>query len=254
MNKLPQLSYLEWDSSFFGLDVFRFACTSSSNSIGASLRKISCKNKLLIYFQSSDFFFRQHSCYRSGLKITYEGKKMIYTKDLSGSINSSPFSVPLVDHRLSDSNYQQLFDLSLDAGQFSRFRKDLGVPYSVFLNLYHQWITKSVARIMADEIFVRYLDGLIVGFASVKKTSDIAAEICLIAVNVGYRGLGVGRDLIKAVQLWCTFNSIHRLSVITQGDNLQARSFYLNCGFSISEVAYLSHLRWTNKTPLVMPY
>ena len=255
MNKLLQFNHLEWDSSFFGLDVFQFACSGlSSNGIRSFLRTISCKNKLLVYFQSRDFLFRQHSSYRSGLRITYEGVQMTYAMDLSGTTHSSSLSAPLLGRYLPESNFQQLFDLSVEAGQFSRFKKDLAIPYSDFLKLYNQWTKKSVAGIMADEIFVRYFKGRIVGFASVKRTSAVGAQISLIAVNPSDRGLGVGKDLVKAVQHWCSCHSIRRLLVSTQGDNLLARSFYTNCGFSVSDVSYMSHLRWTSKTHKISDY
>ena len=96
MNKLLQFNHLEWDSSFFGLDVFQFACSGLGNNGIHSFKNNFCKSKLLVYFQSSDFLFRQHSSYRSGLKITYEGVQMTYAMDLSGTTHSSALSAPLL--------------------------------------------------------------------------------------------------------------------------------------------------------------
>ena len=48
---------------------------------------------------------------------------MTYAMDLSGTTHSSALSAPLLGRYLPESNYQQLFDLSVEAGQFSRFKK-----------------------------------------------------------------------------------------------------------------------------------
>lgn len=99
-------------------------------------------------------------------------------------------------------------------------------------------------------------DGTTRGVALVKRHFATAAELYLIAVDAGSRGLGLGRLLVAAVEADLAADGVRFLQVRTVGDSFedagyaQTRKFYLALGFA--PIEEFSHLDWNGPTLLLI--
>lgn len=55
-------------------------------------------------------------------------------------------------------------------------------------------------------------------------------------VSAEHRNLAIGSKLIQAAEAWAKENGVKRITLLTDGDNLQAQSFYQKNGFAPSSM------------------
>lgn len=87
----------------------------------------------------------------------------------------------------------------------------------------------------ADKIWVACVDGLVVGYihgADYECTySDSLKNIMAIAVDEKYRGLGIGKQLLMAVEQWAREDSCKGVRLVSGFNREKAHDFYLHCGY-----------------------
>lgn len=93
---------------------------------------------------------------------------------------------------------------------------------------YQSYINNS-ARV----IFLVYVDGSTAGQIRLRENWNNFAYVEDIAVDVGFRRLGVGRTLIEEAKRWARQRRLPGLMLETQDNNVQACRFYERCGFKI---------------------
>jgi ribosomal protein S18 acetylase RimI-like enzyme len=137
----------------------------------------------------------------------------------------------------------ELVDLALEAGRWSRFNRDPSLTRAQFERMFRMWIKNIVARRQADEVFGIYDKSTdkIVAFVSIKKKSLTHASIGLIAVDAQHRRKGLASVLMQRTLLWAAENSVE-VEVVTQEVNADARGFYEKFGFTLKEVSSDYHI------------
>lgn len=139
-------------------------------------------------------------------------------------------------------------ELAVSSGEWSRFRIDSNIPRSVFEGMFQAWITNSVNRSLADEVFVaKDTDsGDIVGIITLKMRPGNETNIGLLAVSRAHRRRGIASMLLHRAALWCLEQSgwdpAAKLSVVTQGANKVACSCYEKFGFRIGLTQDVYHV------------
>jgi dTDP-4-amino-4,6-dideoxy-D-galactose acyltransferase len=139
-----------------------------------------------------------------------------------------------------------LIELSLESGRWSRFGVDTNVPGSVYSAIFRGWITNSVNRSMADEVFVARdtTSGSDVGLITLKRR-ETDTNIGLLAVCPAYRNRGIASMLLYRAALWCleqtSWSTEATLSVVTQGANIAACKCYEKFGFSVRTTQDVYH-------------
>ncbi|QVY65781.1 GNAT family N-acetyltransferase [Polaribacter sp. Q13] len=215
---------LNWDSDFFKHEVFRIDFKENSDfQLLKGLTYVFSENPVM------------------GFSDSLQDIKITFTKDLS----SDEFidKETLKDIVKYDFDYvdENLLDLALQSGSYSRFKKDANIPNSKFEKLYDLWVRNSVNKKIADEIFVVFIDETISGFVTVKKNKHIC-KIGLIAVSQNFRGLGLGKKLMQRVDHWALENKCNLVEVETQLDNEIANKFYKSLGFLENKREYIYHI------------
>lgn len=76
-------------------------------------------------------------------------------------------------------------------------------------------------------------DGEPVGFATLRLDQAAVAHLDAIAVEVAWRGRGVGRRLLLSATQDARRRGARRLSLITADSNLAALDLFRKCGFSV---------------------
>ena len=218
---------LDWDSLFFGKQIAEYVFDNQNvENLDVSydliyvLSKTECEIKFKGYHQ------------------TYKENKVIYFKnDLTyndlNSENILSFSGTLFSR-------EELYNLSLESGKYSRFKCDKNFTAEQFENLYKKWIDNSLDFNFAEDVLVYLVDDKIAGFVTYKINNE-QGVIGLIAVLPNQQGKGIGKKLIQFVENKLIKSNIRILSISTQKENIEACSFYEKLGYEIKDSLIIKH-------------
>lgn len=211
---------LDWDSRFFEREIGLYNVLNQKDNFNCPP-----EFDLVYLFSDKELFY-------NGLPKCID-KKIIFIKEtVTEIVNES--NVELYDGALN----QELIELSIQSGVYSRFRLDKKLS-SYFELLYTLWIKNSIESDFADYILVYKLENKIIGFLTLKEKEDYF-QIGLISVSEKHRGKGIGTALLKKVDMIVGVNK--EVRVVTQLDNQSACNLYSKNGYSQSSLTYIYHL------------
>ena len=192
----------------------------------------------------------RHICKQSIFDLTYVFSK--YNETSLTPINTKVFykapleclpqekssgSVNIVDSQY----FNQIFDLALIAGHFSRFKLDTRFPNQVFEGLYKRWVENSFQAYhtvlsIGDKETLK-------GMVSLKlKESAGISNIELIGVHNAFQGQQIGKKLLAlCAQHIKAHSALGHLSVQTQLENKGACRFYERYGFQKQHQVNIFH-------------
>ena len=227
------ISKLEWDSNFFDLQVGKISLRNSKEEAKQIVKIIELSDFDLVYL------FSKFPLPNSTKNLFFNETKLTFKK--IPSCNNINIAFPF-DGELN----QDIINLTLDAGDFSRFKLDKRLNRH-FNDLYTKWIENSISKKFADEVFTIQKGNKIAGFITLKKVDKKSASIGLIAVKREFRKSGVGKKLILAAENWVSEQNLHNLYVSTQKKNVNACQFYHKMGFILEQKEYIFHI-WNSKS------
>ncbi len=237
MNNL--LKILEWDSNFFGYPVGKIIAENISIE---QLNILVCdakKRKIRLLYIITDPVDLLSIDALNKINARLVDQKITYHMNIDQSVIST------VDSHIEqfESNYptQQLINLSLQSGLYSRYKIDPAFRNNEFEKLYLAWIENSVNKKMADYTLIYNEKGNELGFVTLK-ISDHSAQIGLIAVDESSRGKSIGKKLVTAVINLLLQKNITELEVATQLANTDACNFYKKIGFTGSKTENIYHI------------
>ena len=102
-------------------------------------------------------------------------------------------------------------------------------------------------------VFVAEIDGEVVGMCSVQTLISTAQgapkgwieDVC---VDERFRGEGIGRMLLKAVDDWCLSRGMRRLQILCDTQNAPAMHFYKRLGWQPTQLQCL--VRFADESPI----
>lgn len=237
------IQYKAWDSQFFGYKVGALLYAGQHEvSVVQLLDCIKKSDFELIYFSCENFSASDRKLLEN--RATFYESKVYLKKEIHQLLdgNDALDGMQLIS-MIGQAADDHLLSLAYQSGLFSRFKLDKGFSGNEFEKLYKEWITKSVAGEMADEVFVLAdKQAEYKGFVTVKLEDDFA-EIGLIAVNEKHRGQNIGSSLLRAVEKYALEKGKRHVQVATQEINSTALNFYLKNGFKLVKKLELFHIR-----------
>lgn len=231
-----ELNKLDWDSSFFGIPVFRVSLDN-----GAQIEKIhqliSNRPSLVYIFLGEDEEPLRPQLASAG--ALFLGTRVRFVKEIVGHGETLGQGVEDYKGKADD----QLRTLALKAGACSRFRKDprLVSQYEAFYKL---WLENSLLGSMADKTFVHRSAECIDGFATCS-INDTCGKLGLIAVDDSARQRGIGGALMSAVENYYSSKGLSQSVVDTQAENESACRFYESLGYVVASRQFTYHW-WLN--------
>jgi dTDP-4-amino-4,6-dideoxy-D-galactose acyltransferase len=138
----------------------------------------------------------------------------------------------------------EMINLAIESGKFSRFCLDKRMPKGKFEELYGLWIQNSVSGNFADAVIICKIDNIIGGLVTLANKNRVG-DIGIIAVDESYRGIGIGKALMRAAENWFIENKYLISQVVTQEVNKPAKQLYEKCGFEIVKREFVYHI-WMN--------
>lgn len=222
------IEQVKWDSENFGMKVGNINYVSGTDL--DTLRQLAASEDYKVLFLKSPKI-------QEPLSILFHDEKIVYTQPHNSIEDYHNDAIKSYkNHPLTD----ELYDVAIQSGVYSRYNLDKRFPRSCFELLYRSWIENSVKTNYATDVLVYEIDSHIAGLLTYKIENNLS-DIGIIAVSKEYRGKNIGSELIKKYKSLLP-KSVTRLSVVTQGCNKVACKFYEKNNYSVSQVNYIYHL------------
>lgn len=237
------IQYRTWDSQFFGYKVGELSYSGQQEASVVQLLDFIKKSGFeLIYFSGENFSASDRKLLEN--RATFYESKVFLKKEIHQLLHGNNALNDLkVRSMIGEAADDHLLSLAYQSGLFSRFKMDRGFIDNEFEKLYKEWLTKSVAGEIADEVFVLADEEAgYKGFVTVKLKDDFS-EIGLIAVDEKHRGQNIGSSLLKAVEKYSLEKGKKHVQVATQEINRKALNFYFKNGFKLFKKLELFHIR-----------
>lgn len=231
----PSINKLDWDSNFFQFNVGRInGKLKDIEDVKDIDIKMNEKNYKLVYYSSIEELKVDES---ESLEVLLVDKKTTYLK----KINSSLIPHAQISSYTNDFPSTKLIDLAIQSGEYSRFNVDKKIGRKKFEELYRIWIIKSVKREIANEVIVFKYNNDIAGYLTIGEKNN-RADLGMGAVDLKYRGLGIGKILFENAEKWAFDNGYENIQIVTQGDNIPACNLYEKLGYIVDSKEFFYHI------------
>lgn len=225
-----KIDLLEWDTRFFGKK------TGSVNIDDAEINPaniVSAAKELefeLLYLFSK----------KPRPELETQGFALVDTKVTYGkTVSSAQSSIQLVNY--TGEATQELISLALQSGWKSRFNTDKKLQHK-YPELYTQWLTRSLSGEFADAVLVHYYENTIAGLVTSRIENNCKGKVGLFAVAEEYRGKGIGKGMLLALENWYHKKGIVQSEITTQQENTAACKLYESTGYMVKDTSYVYHL------------
>jgi len=237
---------LEWDTHFFGYPVGKidFRSDYDEKKLIEVLNKESNYYKIIYIFIPEGKWINKK--YLVDNNILFVDSKVTYDKLISTDFKFEKRDEYNIKTIHGSEYYNELQNLALLSGMFSRFRRDKNFSDADFEALYKNWLLNSLNGSIADIVFIsQNPKGVVNGFITGRQYDDFV-NIGLIAVDPAFYGQGIGKQLIYAIEDFALNQKLNKVLVTTQLDNKVACKFYERNGFNKFEIANVYHKWSTN--------
>lgn len=222
---------LDWDSDFFGLRIAKAEVATQWEVDSIQEQYVALKNEFdLIYVFAHDSIIIP-----TGRPLLVD-QKVIYTTPISNPCNSDSHIIEYKQESVSE----DLLNLALASGLYSRFRIDTNFPRNSYERLYTRWIEQSVAHKFASEVFCYMIDEVPRGLVTLRR-DGIVGDIGLVATDEKYRGRGIGKAMMNQIKDYMFHCGCEKLSVATQLQNKAACNLYESAGFHQESLTNIWH-------------
>lgn len=214
---------LEWDSNLFGYPVGLLAI--GEGIIDEQQLQLEAEPYKLVYVTSNSP--------QDAAILSCGDSKKIFSK--TPQYQGTDAKVVEV----SGDKMNQAINLGLQSGLYSRFTLDQHFNQQEFEKLYTLWVQRSIRKEIAYKTLTVLKDGELGGIITLGGAGELASSIGLFAVDLEYRGQGIGSKLLKAAESLSFNRGDGQLTVATQGKNHAACEVYQRFGFELISETYI---------------
>lgn len=227
---------LIWDSEFFGYPVANVSLDKiESDELDCLFRKLeSGKYRVTYFFVLPDEKETiDHLVKKGGLLVD---QKTTYSKVTEQHQQTTNNIIEFQGEEINDN----LIQLVLESGKYSRFRTDINFTGKEYERLYIKWLDNSIKKINAFKTLLAIKGSEINGITTIGE-KEYHAEIGLVAVSVNNRRQGIGQALINSAENIAFEMGFEKIKVVTQLTNEGACHLYEKCNFRIENVTNIYH-------------
>jgi dTDP-4-amino-4,6-dideoxy-D-galactose acyltransferase len=236
---VDSLVALQWDTNFFGFSVARITNPRANpDQLQQAVRQMQQQGIRLAYWFADQPTAEMHASALS-LGAALVDQKLTFVASTIDLPDADFPAMPRVAQYHDGMSIDDLKQLAVDSGVYSRFVVDANFPRNVARALFEEWIVRSLNKTVADEVLVIPQDSSIAGMVTLSHSGP-RAVIGLLAVDARFRGQGLGGTLVRAALNWAREHGFPEIQVVTQDANVAARHLYVKSGFQLekSEACY----------------
>ena len=228
---------LEWDSEFFGFPIGEGHPVTCDDVAAVDAWAADERLRCVYLCVPAENFALLHAAESFGFHLM----GVHVTCDICAPFGTAAGSDHIVVRPVRPADVAALERIAGGAHPDTRFHADPGFSRESCRRLYETWIRRS-SEGWADSVLVAERGTDVVGYVTLHRRGG-SARIGLIAVAGDTRGTGLGRALMRAAFDWCERQSIERVTVTTQAQNVAALRFYIRCGFVVDRMDFWLH-KW----------
>lgn len=233
------INFLEWDSNFFGFKVGKSDLNNLESTASEYNRIIKESDYKLIYCFADPTVGTASYIEEIINGAILVDTKVTYVKRVLKNINLESQTDQQIQSVIINDN--EIQDLAIQAGIYSRFCIDANFESPKYEQLYKLWIENSINRKIADEVVVykeaRKVEGLLTIGTKINR-----ADIGLVSVDELARGKGIATKLLKYAEQYSSIHGFEELQVVTQQNNTPACKLYERYGFSLESTVNIFHI------------
>lgn len=234
---MSAITHKTWDSNFFGFKTGDLDFSGDAETLSQLLAEASADGYQLLYWKIPPSDFRSQEAAQQ-LNFFKGDTKVIYSLPLDLEVHT-PGELQIKNWNETPNN--ELIQLGISSGQYSRFKSDEKFPQGTYEKMYAEWVLQSVNGHMGDELFYIASDNQIIGLITLKYDNQIA-EIGLVAVDEHHQQKGIGKQLVQFAIGQSQNKEMAALLVATQLENLAANKLYAACGGEIILIEHIYHI------------
>lgn len=234
-----EFAILNFDTEIFGFKTAKILSPRlSAVELQAALMQLGAQDVRLVYWPSDSADSDSQNAARQ-LQGFLCSQQANYVVDLRSLPPSLAVAARVKIFESKESN-EELENLAIQAGNYSRFKVDPKFPYDLFFKLYTAWMRNSLTGIAADCTMVVWSGDEIAGMVTAGRKKDYG-YIGLLAVSQEHRGRSVGTMLVSSAQAYLRSNGLLEGRVATQLSNKPACHLYEKCGFKVDKIENIYH-------------
>ena len=239
MSPKTEVPLLAWDSEWLDFPVARFAAgpRCAAAEVRAAVAQARAAGIRLLYLVLEPGNAPAAAAALASGAWLVDSKRTYQQPLPTGPLPTAPSGINLT---LSTTDTPELWQLAVQSGEYSRFRRDARIGPDAFEELYGQWLRRSLAQGLVWSAALAN-DPRPVGMLAFDASATYAS-IELLAVTPAARRHGIGRQLVQAARRAALRHGFSTLQVVTQELNQPACRFYERCGFELRRVEHIYHL------------
>ena len=223
---------LKWDTLFFGYEIGKVNI-ENVNQFDFDVFFDEVKRYSLVYIFSAEELPNDN--------FFLVDKKVLFKKSCKSGIEKHPEGYNFLSFNPTLHSLDQLINLALQSGVYSRFFIDKNFRNNEYYKLYKEWILKSISGEIDFDVIVATQDNIIVGLITLGKLNEKIAKIGLFAVDRNARGVGLGKHLISLAINKSYELGFDQINVFTQLNNIPAIELYKKTNFIMSDIINIYH-------------
>lgn len=230
------LDRLDWDSMFWGVDIYNVKKHYESNDFKQEFNKEFSGQPYLIQALVKDkdiefINFLEEAGFRfveSKVNLVKKNKKTsgIFPEVLFKEVKQDE----LIEYK------DEFYNLYGEVSRFSFSQKEKVNEF------YYKWVVKSIQGKLDDNCIGYYDEGALEGFITYKIIEQ-KLIIGLVGVFPKYQGKKISQKLLDYIEKEAVKNNCNEIHVSTQGKNIKAINAYIKSGFFIEDISHWYYLR-----------
>ena len=229
------ITLVHWDSQFFGFPIGNVELPENHDQeeLETTLREAHAKFRLLFVSVRGE---GPDTLTLLGSNCPCYVRKLFLKKDVPPSVDSFDSHVRAYTSTFCSPGLERL---AVQSGTMTQFRQDPELaPH--FEQLFLTWINFAVTKELADSIWTHYENGQHFGLVTIRSAKKIDSKsgqmekegrIGMLAVDAAHRRQGIGTQLLKACDYWCSSLDIPVNAIATQRENESAIALCKKLGF-----------------------
>lgn len=230
--RLMEIRTLQWDSDFFGLRIGRADLQTKADALDLRAKQEELKRQLdLLYiFDPNNVGFGA-----DGARLMDE--KILYSKPCEPRKQ-----FPEISFYKGAQPNNDLYQLALVSGGYSRFKLDKRLPKGSYERLYNRWIENACSKEGTNKQIMLFKDeqNVVRGMITIDYQGELG-HIGLVAVDTDVQHKGIGGKIMSTLDGYLFQQGVKTLEVPTQKANADACRWYEKNGFTIQSIIPIYH-------------
>jgi RimJ/RimL family protein N-acetyltransferase len=234
----PQLSFLEWDSEFFGCRIARVESSAFDERSAKGLLRQARSESIECLYLLVDA--ANSESVRAAERLGFSLVDVRVTRDCT-TLTEDPGRLPEMTDLCREEDIANLIDIARESHGDSRFYHDPRFSDERCDDLYATWIENACRGAAAGVVVLRD-EGRAVGYITCEIPQADLGVLGLVAIADEKRGMGYGARLFNGAMGWLAGQGCSRIRAVTQARNIAATRVYEANGFRTVSVENSYHL------------